>query len=36
MIPTAFAVESTGLTKRFGRQVAVNSVDLAVPQGAVY
>jgi len=36
MVPAAFAVESTGLTKRFGRQVAVNAVDLAVPRGAVY
>jgi ABC-2 type transport system ATP-binding protein len=33
---SAFAVESSGLTKRFGRQVAVNAVDLAVPRGAVY
>jgi ABC-2 type transport system ATP-binding protein len=33
---TAFAVESAGLTKRFGRQVAVNAVDLAVPRGSVY
>lgn len=32
----AFAVESRGLTKRFGRQVAVDAVDLAVPRGAVY
>jgi ABC-2 type transport system ATP-binding protein len=30
------AVESTGLTKRFGRQVAVDGVDLAVRPGAVY
>jgi ABC-2 type transport system ATP-binding protein len=30
------AVSSHGLTKRFGRQVAVNSVDLAVPRGEVY
>ncbi|HEY8472115.1 MAG TPA: ATP-binding cassette domain-containing protein [Natronosporangium sp.] len=30
------AVESSGLTKRFGRQVAVDSIDLAVPRGAVY
>jgi len=30
------AIQSTGLTKRFGRQVAVNAVDLAVPRGAVY
>jgi ABC-2 type transport system ATP-binding protein len=36
MSATAFAVESTGLTKRFGRQVAVNAVDLAVPRGSVY
>jgi lantibiotic transport system ATP-binding protein len=33
---TAFAVESQGLTKRFGRQVAVNAVDLAVPRGSVF
>jgi ABC-2 type transport system ATP-binding protein len=33
---TAFAVESQRLTKRFGRQVAVNAVDLAVPRGAVF
>jgi lantibiotic transport system ATP-binding protein len=30
------AVSSTGLTKRFRRQVAVNEIDLAVPRGAVY
>lgn len=30
------AVESQGLTKRFGRQVAVDRIDLAVPRGAVY
>jgi len=30
------AVTSTGLTKRFRRQVAVDSIDLAVPRGAVY
>jgi len=35
-VTTGFAVESTGLTKRFGRQVAVDAVDLAVPRGAVY
>ncbi|HEX8628632.1 MAG TPA: ATP-binding cassette domain-containing protein, partial [Catenuloplanes sp.] len=33
---SAYAVESSGLTKRFGRQVAVDAVDLAVPRGAVY
>ena len=32
-----FAVTSTGLTKRFrGGQVAVTSIDLAVPAGSVY
>jgi ABC-type multidrug transport system ATPase subunit len=30
------AVASHGLTKRFGSQVAVDAVDLAVPRGAVY
>jgi ABC-2 type transport system ATP-binding protein len=30
------AVASTGLTKRFRRQVAVDSIDLEVPRGAVY
>jgi lantibiotic transport system ATP-binding protein len=30
------AVESSGLTKRFGRQVAVGGIDLAVRRGAVY
>jgi lantibiotic transport system ATP-binding protein len=33
--PTA-AITSAGLTKRFGRQVAVDGLDLAVPSGAVY
>jgi lantibiotic transport system ATP-binding protein len=33
---TELAVASEQLTKRFGRQVAVNTVDLAVPRGAVY
>jgi ABC-2 type transport system ATP-binding protein len=33
---TDLAVESAQLTKRFGRQVAVNAVDLAVPRGSVY
>jgi ABC-2 type transport system ATP-binding protein len=32
----SWAVESTGLTKRFRRQVAVNSIDLAVPRGSIY
>ena len=30
------AVRTTGLTRRFGDQVAVGGVDLLVPQGAVY
>ncbi|MEV4702728.1 ABC transporter ATP-binding protein [Actinoplanes sp. NPDC049316] len=33
---TDLAVASQGLTKRFGSQVAVDAVDLAVPRGAVY
>ncbi|PPG53865.1 multidrug ABC transporter ATP-binding protein [Rathayibacter sp. AY1E9] len=30
------AVETRGLTKRFGRQEAVSGLDLAVPRGAVF
>ncbi len=30
------AVHTQGLTRRFGSQLAVDSVDLAVPRGAVY
>ena len=30
------AIESRGLTKRFGEQIAVNEIDLAVPRGAVF
>jgi ABC-2 type transport system ATP-binding protein len=33
---TDLAVRTRGLTKRYGRQVAVDAVDLAVPTGAVY
>jgi ABC-2 type transport system ATP-binding protein len=33
---SALAVSSRGLTKRFGRQVAVDTIDLAVPRGSVY
>jgi ABC-2 type transport system ATP-binding protein len=32
----SLAVQTHGLTKRFGSQVAVNDVDLSVPRGAVY
>ena len=32
----AWAVQTFGLTKRFGQQVAVNGIDLQVPHGAVY
>lgn len=31
-----FAIETHGLTKKFGAQVAVNGVDLAVPRGSVF
>jgi ABC-2 type transport system ATP-binding protein len=37
--PTAgaeLAIETAGLTKRFGPQTAVTAIDLAVPRGAVY
>ena len=30
------AVATSGLTKRFGHQVAVDSLDLLVPTGSVY
>ena len=30
------AIETAGLTKRFGRQTVVNAVNLSVPRGAVY
>jgi ABC-type multidrug transport system ATPase subunit len=30
------AIETRGLTKRFGRQTAVNAVDLTVPTGSVF
>lgn len=36
MTPPGFAIETNGLTKRFGRHLAVNDVDLRVPQGAVF
>jgi ABC-2 type transport system ATP-binding protein len=31
-----WAVETRGLTKRFGDQFAVNSIDLSVPRGSVF
>lgn len=30
------AIESRGLTKRFGRQTAVDAIDLSVPRGSVF
>ena len=33
---TALAIATAGLTKRYHRQTAVDAIDLAVPQGAVY
>ncbi|MFB9239913.1 ABC transporter ATP-binding protein [Plantactinospora siamensis] len=33
---SALAVQSHGLTKRFGRQLAVDGIDLAVPRGSVF
>ncbi|WP_346234354.1 ATP-binding cassette domain-containing protein, partial [Parafrigoribacterium mesophilum] len=30
------AIQTRGLTNRFGTHVAVNDVDLAVPRGAVF
>ncbi|MBG6056204.1 ABC-2 type transport system ATP-binding protein [Salinibacterium sp. CAN_S4] len=32
----AFAIETHGLTKRFGSQLAVNQLDIAVPSGSVF
>ena len=31
-----FAITTSGLTKRFGKQVAVDRVDLQVPSGSVF
>ena len=33
---TDAAIATSGLTKRFGHQVAVDALDLHVPSGAVY
>ena len=32
----ALAIQTTGLTKRFGKQLAVNDVSLSVPHGSVF
>ncbi|SIR87490.1 ABC-2 type transport system ATP-binding protein [Haladaptatus litoreus] len=34
--PEVLAIEAKGLTKRFGDHVAVDQLDLAIPQGHVY
>lgn len=34
--PTAFAIRTAGLTKRFGRSTVVDGIDLAVPRGSVF
>jgi ABC-2 type transport system ATP-binding protein len=34
--PTAAAIETTGLTKRFGERTAVDGVDLLVPSGSAF
>ncbi|AXR76297.1 ABC-type multidrug transport system, ATPase component (plasmid) [Natrarchaeobaculum sulfurireducens] len=36
MTNTNYAIETSGLTKRFGTTVAVDGVDLSVPEGSVY
>ncbi len=33
---TGLSIETHGLSKRFGHQLAVNNVDLAVPRGSVF
>lgn len=33
---TELSIETTGLSKRFGHQLAVDGVDLAVPKGSVF
>ena len=35
-LPGPFAIETAGLTKRFGQQTAVGGIDLAVPRGSVF
>ena len=34
--PQQFAVETQGVTKRYGRQTVVNQLNLAIPSGGVY
>ncbi len=34
--PSEFAIEARGLTKQFGKLVAVSSLDLDVPRGEIY
>ncbi|MCU1413705.1 MAG: multidrug transporter ATP-binding protein, partial [Microbacteriaceae bacterium] len=33
---SSFAIETDGLTKRFGSQLAVDGVGLSVPSGSVF
>ncbi|MFP5313727.1 MAG: ATP-binding cassette domain-containing protein, partial [Actinomycetes bacterium] len=35
-VSAALAIETVGLSKRFGQQAAVDHVDLAVPHGTVF
>ena len=35
-LPESFAVATHGLSMRYGKQTALNAVDLRVPEGAVY
>ncbi|MEO6827743.1 MAG: ABC transporter ATP-binding protein [Microbacteriaceae bacterium] len=35
-VTTELAIETLGLTKRFGRQTAVKGIDLRVPRGSVF
>jgi ABC-2 type transport system ATP-binding protein len=35
-MPVSWAIETRGLTRRFGAQTAVDGIDLHVPRGAVY
>ncbi|WP_309620104.1 ATP-binding cassette domain-containing protein, partial [Salinibacterium sp.] len=36
MTDGALAIETHGLTKRFGSQLAVNQLDIAVPHGSIF